>query len=185
MEDLIRVQVLDIDEDLRAVEKNKERFRIENTEQADWAFRIIRKAKERKKETQEMYDRERERIDNWKKKEDTKSDNDIIFMEGLLIEYFEKQRVLDEKFRLSTPNGKVTSRKMQDKWEYQEDVLLKHLKENELEEFIRVKEEIDKSSIKKAFVKDGIDVYDTNGGVVKGIKVYKQPDSIKVVVEEV
>ena len=43
----INIEVLDIDEDLKVTEEQKERFKIENVEQADWALRVIRKANER------------------------------------------------------------------------------------------------------------------------------------------
>lgn len=181
----INIEVLDIDEDLKVTEEQKERFKIENVEQADWALRVIRKANERLLEVQAMYDKERERIDNWKTKEDNRSLRDIAFMEGLLIEYFENERRRDEKFRLSTPNGKVTSRKSQDKWEFSDETVIEHLKANGLNELVKIEEKIDKRELKKLFTKDGIDVYDTNGEIVKGIKVYSQPDSIKVTVEGV
>lgn len=175
---------LDIDEDLEVEEEQKQRFKIENEEQADWAFRVIQKAKDRMHATKNMYDKQRKRIDEWKEKEDRIARRDIEFMEGLLIEFFSNQKTRDEKYRLSTPFGQVTSRKVQDKWEYDDKVILEHLKANELTEYIRVKEEVNKAEIKKKFTKDGLEVFDTNGEIVEGIKIYQQADAIKIMTEE-
>lgn len=180
----ILCEELDINEDLNVEEEEKQRFRIENEDQADWAFRVIQKAKDRMHATKNMYDKQRKRIDDWKEKEDKIAQRDIEFMEGLLIEFFSKQRTRDEKYRLSTPFGQVTSRKVQDKWEYDDKVILEHLKANELIEYIRIKEEVNKAAIKKNFTKDGIKVYDENGEEVPGIKIYQQPDSYKILTEE-
>lgn len=64
-------------------------------------------------------------------------------------EYYRGQRKLDPKFKLSTPYGKVSSRKQQDKWIYEDETVLESLKQHHLDELIRVKEEVNKVDLKK------------------------------------
>jgi hypothetical protein len=95
-----------------------------------------------------------------------------------------KQRKIDPDFKsVSTPFGKVGFRKQQPKWNYDDQKLVAFLNENELYDFVRVKEEPMKAEIKKHFkVEDGR-VYDENGQQVEGITVEIPEDKLEIKAE--
>lgn len=142
-------------EDLEDAE-TKEQFKINDLEGANWVFRKLKAIEEKKKEIEELaaketkpYYDEIEKIMEWKHRELKSFDSSINFFNFLLEEYYREQRKLDSKFRLSTPHGKVTSRKQQDKWIYENELTLNSLKNSNLDQFIRIKEEINKADLKK------------------------------------
>lgn len=160
------------------------RFTVENLEQVNWAFRKIKAYMEKKAELEVLAKAEIERIQSWLAGEVKQIDNSIGFFEGLLTEYAVKQRELDPKFKCSTPYGKVSFRKQQPKWEYEDEVVLDSLKASELNEYIRVKEEINKADLKKAMkVVEGRAVT-SDGEIIEGIKVIDQPDKLDIKVAE-
>ena len=164
-------------------EEAKKRFRIESTEQANWAFRKLRAINVKSNEIKELAAAERQRIDEWEKKELSVLENSTEFFEGLLAEYFIKQRELDPKFKLSTPYGRVSSRKQQPKWNYEDEKVLNWLKENDTE-LIRIKEEINKVELKKKYQIVGNEVVTEDGEIVEGITIENRPDSINIKVVE-
>ena len=91
--------------------QEKKRFRIENLEAANWAFRKLAAIERKKKEVQELAQKEIERIRAWEQQEISSLDNSKEFFEGLLKEYFAREREKDPKFKISTPYGKVSARK--------------------------------------------------------------------------
>lgn len=159
----------------------KETFQVNSLETANWAFRKLAALNSIKNEKAELADREIERINSWLEKENKNIDNSIAYFEGLLRDYYIQERDKDDKFRLSTPYGKVTSRKSRG-YEYNEELLLNELKDTE---YIITKESIDKNLLKSEItvLEDGRVV--TNDGVVlEGLTVTdKISYTIKPVVE--
>ena len=169
----------EIDEMNEIMEEEVTGFKVDNIESANWCFRKIRALKEKIAETNELAEREIERINNWRRKENENAENSIAYFEGLLTEYYVQLKAQDPKAKVSTPYGKISSRKSK-KWLYaNEDETKKWLKENGHIELIKVKEELDKANLKKAF-KDGIDV--ETGEVIPGIAVVEE-ESITIKVE--
>lgn len=172
-------------------EEAKERFKIESTEQANWAFRKLRAISAKASEIKALADAERARIDEWEKKELSILENSTEFFEGLLTEYFVRQKEVDPQFKLSTPYGKVSSRKQQPKWNYEDEKLIPYL-ENYKPELIRIKKEVNKNNFKKAVKeKDGFTLMDDGrvvssetGEFIEGITIEERPDSINVKVVE-
>lgn len=142
-----------LEQDLK--KETKESFKIENLEGATWAFRKLRAIANKKAEIEAVAAEEIARIETWKKSESEKYENDTEYFGSLISAYFTEERQKDKKFKLSTPYGKVSTRKAK-KWIYEnEDALKKYVKENGIEA-IRTKEELDKASLKELY-KNGID----------------------------
>lgn len=132
----------------------REDFKIDSLEGATWAFRKLRAIEVKEAEVKDAAEKELNRINSWKEEELEQYSKDKEYFNYLLQEYFRSEKAKDKKFRLSTPYGKVTSRKTK-KWNYEdEESLIKYLKESE-PNCIRVKEEINKTEVKKIF-KDGV-----------------------------
>lgn len=152
-------------------------FKVTDINSANWCFRKIRALNEEILQNKKLADSERERIDKWEKSESESAKNSIEYFNGLLTEYFLKLREQDPKAKVSTPYGKISSRK-NCKWVYiNEQDLIKYLKEND-KQLIRIKEEIDKAQLKKKY-KNGVNM-DT-GEVLPGVAVSNEENiSIKV-----
>ena len=95
----------------------------------------------------------------------------------MLSAYYIQERAKNKRFKLSTPYGKVTIRKSK-KWNYDDEVVKEYIKAENLP-YIRVKEELDKTSLKKEF-KDGINPI--TGEIVPGITI-EETESITIKAE--
>jgi hypothetical protein len=160
-----------INAELQEIEGQKyQGFVVDDIDKANWCFRKIRALKAKVNDTKALAAQERERIDNWEKSESKSSEESIGYFESLLSEYFTKLRQVDPKAKVSTPYGKISSRKST-KWNYtNEEELLKYLKENS-SDLIKIKEEINKAELKKKY-KDGIDK--ETGEILPGVEIYKE-----------
>ena len=155
----------------------KEQFEVSDLQGATWCFRKLRAIEEKVEEVTSVAALEIDRITEWLKGEVESLESDKAYFEGLLNEYYVKERAKDKKFKLSTPYGKVTARKTK-KWTYDDEVVKAYVKAEELP-FIRIKEELDKVAIKKAF-KDGVNIQ--TGEYIPGITI-EEVESITVKVE--
>lgn len=155
----------------------KEQFEVSDLQGATWCFRKLRAIEEKVEEVTSVAALEIDRITEWLKDEVESLESDKAYFEGLLNEYYVKERAKDKKFKLSTPYGKVTARKTK-KWTYDDEVVKAYVKAEELP-FIRIKEELDKVAIKKAF-KDGVNIQ--TGEYIPGITI-EEVESITVKVE--
>lgn len=164
-------------------EQAKERYKITNLDSANWALRKIKAIQEKEREIKELAEREIERINNWSKSELDALKVNTNFFEGLLTEYFIAEKEKDPKFKISTPYGKVSSRKQQDKWNYEDDKVLEWLKEND-KELVRIKEEINKAELKKKYKSINGQVVTEDGEIIEGIRVEEQQDSISIKITE-
>ncbi|WP_418223541.1 host-nuclease inhibitor Gam family protein [Clostridium isatidis] len=157
--------------------EQREGFKIEDLQGANWAFRKLRAITAKEAEIKALAEEERHRINSWEETELKQYEADKQYFEYLLSEYYKKEKAVDKKFKLSTPYGKVTARKSK-KWNYEEEKLKEYIKSNNLP-LIRVKEEIDKAKLKKVF-KDGIN--EETGEIIPGI-VIEEVETISVKVE--
>lgn len=155
----------------------KEQFEVSDLQGATWCFRKLRAIEEKVEEVTSVAAVEIDRITEWLKGEVESLESDKAYFEGLLNEYYVKERAKDKKFKLSTPYGKVTARKTK-KWTYDDEVVKAYVKAEELP-FIRIKEELDKVAIKKAF-KDGVNT--ETGEYIPGIRI-EEVESISIKVE--
>ena len=183
MDVLFEMELQEIDEIMEEDTQEKERFRIENLEAANWAFRKLAAIERKKKEIQELANKEIERIKAWQEQEERGLDNSKEFFEGLLTEYFAREREKDPKFKISTPYGKVSARKQQPKWNYDDEKLVNWLLEND-KELVRVKYEPDKNGIKKKYKIVGENVVTEDGEIVEGITVEERQEKINIKVVE-
>ena len=165
----------------------KERFKIENTEQLTWAFRKLKAYKAKEREIEEVANAERERIDAWEKKEKKKIQDSIEYFESLIYEYHMEQLTKDPKAKtLSTPYGKSKARTNKPKPEkVDENAILKHVLENRMEEFIKptLKWGDFKKSLQIVEHEGKLVAVDENGQIVEGIVVKPEETTFKVEVE--
>lgn len=162
--------------------EEKEKFEIKDLVQANWALRKISAYHNKLKEVKGLANEEKFRIECWEQNETESINKGIEFFEALLQEFLLENRKVDPKFKVSTPYGKVSTRKQQAKWEYEDNVVLEYLKNIEAKEFIRIKEELNKADLKKVVTVDnGKAIYE--GVALPGIAILEQPDKVVVSVE--
>jgi len=161
----------------------KESFKINDMNGATWAFRKLQALNKKEMEINDIAQAEIDRIDAWKDRELKSIEGDMAYFQSILESFYREQREADPKFKLSTPWGKVSSRKTK-KWIYDDERVMAYIEENELDGLMRVKKELDKATIKKAFkvADNGAVVAPETGEVVDGIAI-EEVESISVTVE--
>lgn len=154
-------------------EQIKERFKIENKEQLNWALRMLSALDNEKNEIDELTAKEIERITAWRGKEVEGINHTKGFFEGLIMEYAFYCRKENPEFKsVKTPYGSIGYKKQQPKWLYDDQKLIEHLESASSLDLIRIKKEPVKTEIKKRFkiMEDGR-VVDEDGIIVDGITV--------------
>lgn len=160
------------------LEEVREGFIISDLVGATWAFRKLRAIEEKIYNIETVAEQEHLRIAEWVLNETKALEQDKEYFEGLLSAYYIEERAKDKRFKLSTPYGKVTSRKTE-KYIYEDiQAIMDYCNMNEID-VIRVKEELDKSAFKK-ICKGGVN--QETGEVVPGVRVEKV-ESISVKAE--
>lgn len=178
------LQQIELDEIEEMTEEKKEQFKIETLEQANWAFRKLAALQAAENQTKELAKLERERINQFEKKELESIGNNRSFFESLLTIYAMEQRKVDPKFKAKTPYGAINFRKQQPEWKYEDDKLVESLEKNGLDELVRIKKEPNKEELKKKVeVVNGQAVAPDTGLIIDGVTVTDRPDKISISVE--
>ena len=138
------------------LEDDKYPFEIENLETANWCFRKLEAYEAKKKEIKALADAEKQRIELWSYKEIKQLEDSMSYFKGLLMGYYKKQRAMDNRFKLSTPYGKVSSRKTKNYIYEDEQAIIDFCNVNELD-CINVVEKLNKAEFKK-LCKDGVNL---------------------------
>lgn len=153
--------------EVEEIETLNESFSVTDINSANWCFRKIAVLNTKIEENKQLADKERARINDWEQRENEAAKQSVEYFETLLKNYYNRLKLLDVKAKVSTPYGKISSRK-QTKWNYtDEKELLKYLKENNAN-LIRIKEEINKVDLKAKY-KNGVDM--ETGEVLPGVEV--------------
>lgn len=151
--------------------EEREVFEINSLSGCDWCFERLKGIKENLDERKAYAEAEIEKYKEFIKSEEEKAANDIKYFEGLIKIYTDKRLEEDKNFKLKTAKGSASYGKVQKKWNYDEDLLLKDLEDKHLDEFIKVKKSVDKTSLKKSLTIAGDAVVDENGEIIEGIKI--------------
>ena len=181
---ILEFDIEEIDMEETPQEELKQRFKIQDLGGCDWTLRKLTAINEKETDIENRAKKEIERINEWKAGELKKTEDDKAYFEGLILEYYVEQKQLDPEFKISSPYGKVSSRKQPLKYDYDTDKFIKWAEENERADLIRIKQEVDKKSTKKAFMVNGNQLVDEDTGmVVEGVIVTEVPDKITIKAE--
>lgn len=192
MNELIEMELnMEFDE-VESIEKTEDgRFKIKDIDSANWTFRKLRAIEVKANEIKQLAQQEKARIEEWEKGELKVLEDNKEFFQGLLTEYYVIEKEKNPEFKLTTPYGKVSSRKQQPKWNYEEEKLIPYL-ENYDPKLIRVKKEVNKADFKEVvknkkgfmLLKDGTIISNETGELIQGVTVEERPDTINVKVVE-
>lgn len=176
-------------EELEAVdlqsEEVKQRFKIENLDSLNWAFRKLSALQAQKREIQQLAQAEMDRIHEWEEAELKSIQNSYDFFTSLITEYHSTILAEDPKKKtIATPYGKAKSRLSKETPDkVNEDLMLEHIKSSGMDEYI--KESVKWGDFKKSLNIAEIDgkkvAVDENGQVVEGVTI--KPESVTFSVE--
>lgn len=163
------------------IEETRERWKIENDSQADWALRKIAQLDEDDRKWEEHFKEELSRI----LKANERRRTYWIFLLG---EYFRtvphKATKTQESYPL--PSGKLILKNKGPKYELDDEVLLSWLKKNNQDAFVKVKESPKWGDFKKTLPKgedgnlatikteDGTRLVNADGEIIPGVSVEPQ-----------
>ena len=171
---------IDYEEDQKAEGEETQGWIIDDDVNAGWAlrqYRLLDAELERKKN---LVKEEVDRLKSWLDREQEKIEKKQAFLSQSLSGYLYQLRRDDPKAKIDTPFGTVTTRKTPAKWTYDDETVIKFLHDAEMDEFIRVKEEVEKTPLKKALkVVDG-KAYTEAGEEVEGITVTDQGEVLSI-----
>lgn len=172
----------------------RERFEVDNDMKAEWCLSKIRKIRADQKREIEELERQmsfyKAQIDSIK----TNADDDVRFFEGMLREYFESRvdagfaKATKTKVGYKLPTGELVLKHREPEYEYKknQEKTIAYLKDSGLEEFVKVKEELDWSGLKQHCQVSGNSVVlKETGEVIPGIEATEREDEFKVDVKEV
>lgn len=165
-----------------SVDGESDSFKVTDDDSADWALSKCGEASEREKEVKEFAKMQIERIKEWEKVELAKTTYTFNYFAGLLTEYAFSLREKDHKFKsLNLPNGRFGFRKQQPAWEYDDDVVIKSLRDAALTDLINVKETVSKTDVKKKLaVVNGVVINPETGERIDGITVMERGEKFTV-----
>lgn len=163
-------------------EQERQKFKIENIEQANWAVRKIAAARAAIREREELARAEIERIKRWLEDETQELQRDIEFFEGLLKEYHVKQLAKDSKAKtIKLPYGVLKMRKQQPKIERNDEQLKAWAKENKPDVLIPQEPKLDWAGLKKVLKIAGDKMIDPDTGeAVPGVTVIEREPKFSV-----
>lgn len=152
-----------------------ERFRVEDDQTAEWCIKQIQQANAEKEKWKAFYDERYKRVCE-------SCDLTIANMESLLQSYFESvpHKVTKTQESYVLPSGKLVVKRQEVEYERDDNAVIEWLKQNNRPEFIKTKETLDWSSMKRNITVMGETVADENGEIIPGIKATERPDLFKV-----
>ena len=157
---------------------------VKNNSDADFYLRQINKLKEQKEEINKFVDQELERqmrlYQQYREDRMRPLDNQIAFYEEALKTFAMNEYAETNKKTIKLPNGTLSIRKQPPKYIYNDEEVLSFLKENNLNDYIRVKEEVNKKDLKKATQINNNNQMMINGKEVPGVVVVPQDDKFEV-----
>lgn len=159
---------------------------IRNNTEADFYIKLINRLRQEAQEINEFVDAELERqvrlYEGYRAERLSPIENQIKFYEEALRTYTMNELADSNKRSIKLPNGTLAIRKQQPSYNYDEEEVMRYLKENELEQYITVKttESLNKKEIKKDFVVNNNNQLVFNNKVIPGTSVEFKDDKFEV-----
>ncbi|ODB81913.1 hypothetical protein A9N02_14050 [Staphylococcus sp. AOAB] len=169
-------------QEFESIEHQEESFKITNLDQANWAFKKLDAINAKENEINQLASQEIDRIKDWQSIQTDQLKNHKTYFEHLLTEYFKEMRQQDNKFKLNTPYGKVTSRKGSKVLQLSnEQNVIDQLEQRGFDKYIKGTETINQTDIKNDFnVTESGRLIDSNGEMLDGIYLVQKPTSYSV-----
>lgn len=154
---------------------NEEVFEITDDMAAEECMKMIRDHQEEKETWKKFYE------DRIKSVNET-CDMEIARLTMALETYFSTvpHKVTKTQENYALPSGKLVVKKQEPEFVREDDKVIKWLKENGGQKYVKTKETLDWSGLKGTLTVVGDTVADTNGNVIPCITAVERPDIFKV-----
>lgn len=160
-----------------AEEAGSERFVIDDDSKADWAVKKIQELRADMEYWKQYYASALEKISD-------RHNSRISYLMAMLNGYFKTVPHHDTKTQSSydLPSGKLVEKHPGPKYETDDSVLLDWLKNNQMEEFIKVetREKPMWGELKKQVMVNGSNVVTADGEIVEGVTVIEQEPTFEI-----
>lgn len=157
---------------------------IKNKSDADFYVKQINKLRQQKEEINEFVDGEIERqlrmYEEYRKKSLKPLDSQIAFYEEALKTFTLNEYEQTGKKSIKLPNGTLGIKKQQPKYVYNDEEVLEFLRNNDMNDYIRMKPELNKKDLKKNSIVNSNNELIIDGKVVPGVDVIPQDDKFEV-----
>ena len=155
------------------IEIEKENFAITSDEQANFFLRRLEEVRSEKDKINNTCNQEIERftarVNNFRAKETLSLENTERFFCTLLENYARQQLEGSKKKSIKLPFGTMSFKKSPRKMVYDDEVLMNFIKSHNLNDFIRIKEEINKKDLKSQLKITADAIVTLDDQVVEGI----------------
>ncbi|WP_187296403.1 host-nuclease inhibitor Gam family protein [Tepidibacter mesophilus] len=171
---------------LNVEEEERETWKIDNDNTADWAIDNIKESKEEYERFEKVALRKIEQIKEALDQEKKKMENETSFFESKLREYIETVKMKETKTQktYALPAGKIIIKKDKCNFRIDKDAILENIKMLEgYEDYIKVKEDLAWGDLKKKLVIDNGNIINKITGEVlkvKGLEVEVKPGKFEV-----
>ena len=170
----------------------REHFDVDNDMKAEWVISKIRKIRQNQKREKEELERQMRFYQDQAEIIDREADENVAFFESMLREYFQSR--VDEGFAKATktkvtyklPTGELILKHREPEYEYKQNQqqTIDWLKNSNAEQYIKVKEELKWTDLKKDVTISGNNVaYKATGEIIPGITVTEREDEFQVEVK--
>ena len=171
-----------IDEVIEEQSDTEQGFVIDSDEKAEWA---LRKISEEKAEIRRYINVCESMINEYKTKIERAQEefqNKTSFLEGQLLKYFETVEYNATKTQktYTLPSGKLKLRYLSPQYKRDDEQFLKWLKENSMQEFVKVEEKPNWAEFKKRTKVTGESLVTEDGQIVEGITVVQRDPVFEV-----
>ena len=148
--------------------EEKEQFVVDTPEKADWALKKLQEIKRQQLEVDKRADEQIKPVEDWRKKELGKLSDSEVYFTMLLTEYANNNRGKDNKFKFSSPYGRIYTRKTL-KWTYDEQKVIDEYKNTDVVQNVP---KLNKNKLKKRVeFANGKPVDKETGAVVDGVDI--------------
>lgn len=148
-------EYLQTDETNEMTITTEEIFKVTDIKTADYVFEKLSEIESRESELKAFSEEKILKVQQWIESELKPLESRKEYLKGLLLEYLMQEKEKDPKFKISTPSGKLNTRKTKT-LKYNDEEMLNYLKVSH-PDLIQVKETFSKNDVKK-LIKDGVDV---------------------------
>ena len=171
MDEITSYELSEIESLTELEEEEKKRFKVTDIQSANWVFRKMKYIDNKVNESKQLYESELLRLNTWKDKEIKRYAELRKFFEGLITEYILEEKDKDPKFKLSTPYGSAYIKTSPEKWNYDEEELIKWLEKNN-SSLIEIQKSVKKKELKEyAAVVKGKAIDINTGEEIQGITI--------------
>lgn len=166
------------------LEEDDIRLEIKNKSEADFIIKQVNKLRQEKEEINKFVDQEIERqmklYEEYRQSRLRPLDSQIAYYEESLKTFTLNEYNETGKKTIKLPNGSIGIKKQQPKYIYNDAEVLEFLQQNELNEYIRMKPELNKKDLKKNAIVNSNNELLINNQVVPGVVVIPQEDKFEV-----